>query len=219
MVVCSRALLGLAKEMESRYSIPYFEGSFYGAKETTYSLRQMAYLMNDREMERRVDRLTEREEARLSQELRPYRKLLRGKRAVLYTGGVKSWSVISALKELGVQVVGVGTNKSTEDDVRRIADRVGDDTEYIPEGGASRIIKTVRERKADIMIAGGRNMYVAMKEQIPFIDINQERHKAYAGYEGLLRLAKELTYSLANPIWKLAASPAPWDKEAPPYDR
>lgn len=103
--------------------------------------------------------------------------------------------MISALKELGVQVVGVGTNKSTEDDVRRIADRVGDDTEYIPEGGASRILKTVRERKADIMIAGGRNMYVAMKEQIPFIDINQERHKAYAGYEGLLRLAKELTYS------------------------
>lgn len=135
---------------------------------------------------------------------------------MLYTGGVKSWSVISALKELGVQVVGVGTNKSTEDDVRRIADRVGDDTEYIPEGGAGRILKTVRERKADIMIAGGRNMYVAMKEQIPFIDINQERHKAYAGYEGLLRLAKELTYSLANPIWKLASSPAPWDKEARP---
>ena len=218
MVVCSRALLGLAKEMESRYNIPYFEGSFYGAKETTYSLRQMAFLMNDREMERRVDRLTEREESRITQELRPYRKLLKGKKAVLYTGGVKSWSIISALKELGVQVVGVGTNKSTEDDVRRIADRVGDDTEYIPEGGASRIIKTVRERKADIMIAGGRNMYVAMKEQIPFIDINQERHKAYAGYEGLLRLAKELTYSLSNPIWKLASSAAPWDKEAPPYD-
>lgn len=219
MVVCSRALLGLAKEMESRYHIPYFEGSFYGAKETTYSLRQMAYLLNDREMERRVDRLTEREECRLIQELRPYRKLLKGKKAVLYTGGVKSWSIISALKELGVRVVGVGTNKSTEDDVRRIADRVGDDTEYIPEGGASRIIRTVRDRKADIMIAGGRNMYVAMKEQIPFIDINQERHKAYAGYEGLLRLAKELTYSLSNPIWKLAASAAPWDKEEPSYDR
>ncbi|GGF59590.1 nitrogenase iron-molybdenum cofactor biosynthesis protein NifE [Paenibacillus albidus] len=218
MVVCSRALLGLAKEMESRYGIPYFEGSFYGAKETTYSLRQMAFLLNDREMERCVDRLTEREESRLLQELRPYRKLLKGKKAVLYTGGVKSWSVISALKELGVQVVGVGTNKSTEDDVRRIAGRVGDDTEYIPDGGASRIIKTVRDRKADLMIAGGRNMYVAMKEQIPFVDINQERHRAYAGYEGLLRLAKELTYALANPIWKLAASPPPWDQEVP-HDR
>jgi len=217
MVVCSRALLGLAKEMKSKYQIPYFEGSFYGAKETTYSLRQMAYLMNDREMERRVDRLTEREESKLSQDLRPYRKVLRGKRAVLYTGGVKSWSIISALKELGIQVVGVGTNKSTDDDIARIAERVGDDTEYIPEGGAARILKTVKDRKADIMIAGGRNMYVAMKEQIPFVDINQERHRAYAGYEGLLRLAKELTYSLENPIWKLASSPAPWDKEVP-YD-
>ncbi|AIQ65222.1 nitrogenase iron-molybdenum cofactor biosynthesis protein NifE [Paenibacillus stellifer] len=218
MVVCSRALLGLAKQMESKYGIPYFEGSFYGAKETTYSLRQMAYLLNDREMERRVDRLTEREENRLSHDLRPYRKILKGKKAVLYTGGVKSWSVISALKELGIQVVGVGTNKSSDEDVQRIADRVSDDTEYIPEGGASRIIKTVRERKADIMIAGGRNMYVAMKEQIPFVDINQERHKAYAGYEGLLRLAKELVDSLDNPIWRLASSPAPWDKEDS-YDR
>lgn len=219
MVVCSRALLGLAKEMEKKYGIPYFEGSFYGAKETTYSLRQMAYLLNDREMERRVDRLTESWETRLRAELRPYRKWLRGKKAVLYTGGVKSWSVISALKELGIQVVGVGTNKSTNDDVRRIADRVGDDAEYIPEGGASRILKTVKERKADIMIAGGRNMYVAMKERIPFVDINQERSKAYAGYEGLLRLARELTASMTHPIWELAASSAPWDREAPPYDR
>jgi nitrogenase molybdenum-cofactor synthesis protein NifE len=215
MVVCSRALLGLAKEMESKYNIPYFEGSFYGAKETTYSLRQMAFLLNDREIERRVDVMIKQEESRLIHDLKPYRKLLRGKKAVLYTGGVKSWSIISALKELGIQVVGVGTNKSTDDDIARIAERIGDDTEYIPEGGASRILKTVRERKADIMIAGGRNMYVAMKERIPFVDINQERHRAYAGYDGLLRLAKEMTYSLANPIWKLASSPAPWDKEVP----
>ncbi|MFP4978115.1 nitrogenase iron-molybdenum cofactor biosynthesis protein NifE [Paenibacillus sp. CN-4] len=214
MVVCSRALLGLAREMETKYGIPYFEGSFYGARETTYSLRQMAYLLNDRELERRVDRLTEREENRLAYALKPYRKALKGKKAVLYTGGVKSWSVISALKELGVQVVGVGTNKSTADDVVRIAERVGDDTEYIAEGGAGRILKTVRERKADIMIAGGRNMYVAMKEQIPFVDINQERHRAYAGYEGLLRLAKELVHAISHPVWKLAANPAPWDREA-----
>ncbi|KAA9000344.1 nitrogenase iron-molybdenum cofactor biosynthesis protein NifE [Paenibacillus spiritus] len=219
MVVCSRALLGLARGMEERYGIPYFEGSFYGAKETTYSLRQMAYLLNDREMERRVDRLTEREEARLAHDLKPYRKALKGKKAVLYTGGVKSWSVISALKELGVQVVGVGTNKSTDDDITRIADRVGDEAEYISEGGALRILKTVKERKADLMIAGGRNMYVAMKERIPFVDINQERHRAYAGYEGLLRLARELTGALTHPIWELASAPAPWEWEESGDDR
>lgn len=213
MVVCSRALLGLAKRMEEVYHIPFFEGSFYGAKETTYSLRQMAYLLNDRELERRVDRLVEHEEARLSSELKPYKRLLKGKKAVLYTGGVKSWSVISALKELGIQVVGVGTNKSTAEDVSRMVNRIGEDVDadFIAEGGAKRLLKAVRERKADLMIAGGRNMYVAMKERIPFVDINQERHAAYAGYDGLLRLAKAIAHALTHPVWEWVERPAPWE--------
>ncbi|MGG6312015.1 nitrogenase iron-molybdenum cofactor biosynthesis protein NifE [Paenibacillus macerans] len=212
MVVCSRALLGLGVKMERKYGIPYFEGSFYGAKETSYSLRQLAYLLNQREVERRVDHLVEHEEARVMRELAPFRKTLKGKRAVLYTGGVKSWSVISGLQELGIKVVGVGTNKSTDGDIARIAERVGEDAVYIAEEGAGRILKTVRERKADLVIAGGRNMYMALKEQIPFVDINQERHTAYAGYDGLIRLAKQLTYALEHPVWNLVRSPAPWER-------
>ncbi|MNW33637.1 Nitrogenase molybdenum-iron protein alpha chain [compost metagenome] len=214
MVVCSRALLGLAVQMERKYGIPYFEGSFYGAKETSYSLRQIAYLTGDREVERKVDKLAAREELRLQRELEPYRRLLKGKRVVLYTGGVKSWSVITALQELGMKVVGVGTNKSTVEDVSRIAARIGDDADYIPEGGARQILKTVRKRQADMVIAGGRNMYMALKEQIPFVDINQERHTAYAGYEGLLTLARQLAYSLEHPVWRLAAKQAPWEEES-----
>ncbi|MEF2965425.1 nitrogenase iron-molybdenum cofactor biosynthesis protein NifE [Paenibacillus sp. M1] len=219
MVVCSRALLGLAKRMEQNYKIPYFEGSFYGAKETSYSLRQMAYLLNDREIEQRVDRLIAREEARVAAELKPYRKLFKGKKAILYTGGVKSWSVISALKELGIEVVGVGTNKSTAEDVGRIVDRIGEDADYIAEGGAKRILRAVKERKADLMIAGGRNMYVSLKERIPFVDINQERHTAYAGYDGLIRLAEQIGHALLHPVWKLAERPAPWEEVDPNYGR
>ncbi|MNI86653.1 Nitrogenase component 1 type Oxidoreductase [compost metagenome] len=87
---------------------------------------------------------------------------------------------------------------------------MGQEAELIPEGGAARILKVVRERKADIMVAGGRNMYVSLKEQIPFLDINQERHTAYAGYVGLRRLARDLTAALENPVWKLVNKPAPW---------
>lgn len=213
MIVCSRALLGLGVKMERKYGIPYFEGSFYGAKETSYSLRQLAYLLGSREVERRVDRLVEHEEARVMHELAPLRKQLKGKRAVLYTGGVKSWSVISALQELGIKVVGVGTNKSTDGEIARIAERVGDDAVYISEGGAGRILKTVRERKADLVIAGGRNMYMALKEQIPFVDINQERHTAFAGYDGLIRLAKQVAFALEHPVWNLVRTPAPWERE------
>lgn len=213
MVVCSRALINMARSMKERYQIPYFEGSFYGSKETSDSLRQIAFYLKDRDLERRVNELIEKEETKLERDLADYRKILQGKRAVLYTGGVKSWSVITALQELGMVVVGVGTNKSTLEDIARIKERVGTEAELMDKGGASRILKTVREKKADIIIAGGRNMYVALKEQIPFLDINQERHTAYAGYEGLKRLAKHLVLSFQHPVWQLASRKAPWEGE------
>ncbi|WP_028986275.1 nitrogenase iron-molybdenum cofactor biosynthesis protein NifE [Thermicanus aegyptius] len=210
MVVCSRALINLARKMEEHYQIPYFEGSFYGAGETGSSLRKIAGLLKDRELERRVEELIQEEEKKLHRDLLQYRPVLKGKKVVLYTGGVKSWSVISALQELGMEVVAVGTNKSTQEDIARIKERVGADTELIDEGGSGSILKAVRSKKADMMIAGGRNMYVALKEKIPFLEINQERHTAYAGYTGLKRLAKHIAHTLSHPVWQLAHKKAPW---------
>ncbi|SDY24246.1 nitrogenase molybdenum-cofactor synthesis protein NifE [Evansella caseinilytica] len=214
MVVCSHALISLARKMEERYGIPYFEGAFYGAKETSISLRTIARLLKDDQLEKNISALIRREENKLKQQLQPYKRFLQGKRAVLYTGGVKSWSVITALQELGMEIVGVGTNKSTLDDVFRIKNRVGSEVEFIESGGAGRILKTVKDKRADIVIAGGRNMYTALKEHIPFLDINQERHHAFAGYNGLVRLAKELVFSLNHPVWKIVGKKAPWE-EAP----
>lgn len=211
MVVCSRALINMARKMEEKYKIPYFEGSFYGAKETSLSLRKIASLLNDPELEERVNVLISKEENELNQVLASIRNKLQGKRAVLYTGGVKSWSIITALQELGIEVVGVGTNKSTLEDISRIKERVGEDVELIESGGAKAILKTVKEKNADIIVAGGRNMYVALKESIPFLDINQERHTAYAGYKGLKRLGEQLVLSIENPVWEIAKKKAPWE--------
>lgn len=210
VVICSRALISLARNMKDKYGIPYVESSFYGARETGFSLKQIAYMFQDRELDERVRLLIRQEEEELARDIAPYKKALRGKRVVLYTGGVKSWSVISALQELGLKVVGVGTNKSSDEDISRIKERVGQEAELIHEGGAARILKVVRDRKADIIVAGGRNMYVSLKEQIPFLDINQERHTAYAGYVGMRRLARDLVAALENPVWKLVNKPAPW---------
>jgi len=35
-----------------------------------------------------------------------------------------------------------------------------------------------------MLVAGGRNKYLGVKEGYPFIDVNQERHRPYAGYDG-----------------------------------
>ena len=45
MMVCSTALINLARKMEERWGIPYFEGSFYGVSDTSDALRQLATLL------------------------------------------------------------------------------------------------------------------------------------------------------------------------------
>jgi len=44
------------------------------------------------------------------------------------------------------------------------------------------------------------------------LDINQERHHAYAGYEGMVTLIEEIDKTLYNPVWDLVRSKAPWDQ-------
>ena len=45
MMVCSAALINLARKMEERWGIPYFEGSFYGVSDTSDALRNIAGLL------------------------------------------------------------------------------------------------------------------------------------------------------------------------------
>jgi nitrogenase molybdenum-cofactor synthesis protein NifE len=68
----------------------------------------------------------------------------------------------------------------------------------------------VKDYKADILIAGGRNMYTALKAKLPFLDINQEREFGYAGYEGMLELVRQLALTLESPVWESVRKPAPW---------
>lgn len=210
MMVCSKAMLNVARKLQERYSTPWFEGSFYGITDTSQALRDFAKLIDDPDLTARTEALIEREEKRIRAALEPWRERLAGKRVLLYTGGVKSWSVISALQDLGMKVVATGTKKSTEEDKARIRELMGDDVKMLDEGNPRVLLQTVADYKADILIAGGRNMYTALKARIPFLDINQEREFGYAGYDGMLELVRQLTLTLESPVWDAVRRPAPW---------
>lgn len=211
MMVCSKAMLNVARKLKDKYGTPWFEGSFYGTSDMNMALRAFAKAINDPSLTERTEALITREEKRLDERLEPWRVRLRGKRVLLYTGGVKSWSVVSALQDLGMDVVATGTKKSTEEDKARIRDLMGKEAVMIEDGNPRALLDTVANLKADILIAGGRNMYTALKARVPFLDINQEREFAYAGYEGMVELASQLALSLENPVWDAVRKPAPWD--------
>jgi nitrogenase molybdenum-cofactor synthesis protein NifE len=196
VVVCSRALINVAREMERRYGIPYVEVSFFGKTEMSKAMRLIASnFKSDLKLADKIESIIDREEKRLAERLKAYDHL-KGKKAVLYTGGVKSWSFISALLDLGIEVVAVGTKKSTFEDEEKMKEILGQDAHLVEDVTPKNLLKLMRERNADILVAGGRNQYLAIKEGFPFVDVNQERHTAYAGYEGLINLAEQISNSM-----------------------
>src|SRR5208337_295055 len=201
VVVCSRALINIARTMETKYGIPYVEVSFFGKTEMAKALRAIAQKLRTSEgallkgLHEKVEAVIAHEERQLEERLKRFQHL-RGKKAVLYTGGVKSWSFISALMDLGIEVVAVGTKKSTVEDEEKMRELLGQDAPLVEDVAPKNLLKLLTERKADILIAGGRNQYLAIKEGFPFVDVNQERHTAYAGYEGLVNLAGDIDNSI-----------------------
>lgn len=214
MVVCAKALLNVARKLESSFGVPWFEGSFYGVNDTSEALRTIARMLGDEDLAGRVETLIAREEARIDLALAPWRARLDGKRVLLYTGGVKSWSVVSALQDLGMTVVATGTKKSTEEDKQRIRELMGEEARMLDEGSPQALLDCMRDYRADLLIAGGRNMYTALKARLPFLDINQEREFGYAGYQGMLELARQIALTLESPVWQAVRERAPWDKPA-----
>ena len=216
MVVCAKALLNVARKLHEKFGIPFFEGSFYGVQDVSDALRSFARLLGDADLAARCEAVIAREEARSNAALEPWRERLKGKRVLLYTGGVKSWSIVSALQDLGMRVVATGTRKSTEEDKARIRELMGDDAKMIDEGSPKSLLSIYHEYRADILIAGGRNLYTALKARIPFLDINQEREFGYAGYTGMVELARQLVLSMESPVWAAVRRPAPWAKQRGP---
>lgn len=210
MMVCSKAMINVARKLNEANGTPWFEGSFYGVADTSQALRDFARLIDDPDLTRRTESLIEREEARIDALLAPWRARLAGRRVLLYTGGVKSWSIVSALQDLGMEVVATGTRKSTNEDKARIRELMGEDATMIEDGNPRALIDTLRANGAELLIAGGRNQYTALKARVPFLDINQEREFGYAGYDGMIELARRLCLTIESPIWDSVRSPTPW---------
>jgi len=225
MMVCSKSMVNIATKMQQRWGIPYFEGSFYGIADMSSTLREIARLLveqgADAELKDRTEALIAIEEARAWERIRAYRERLAGKKVLLITGGVKSWSVVSALQEAGLEVVGTSVKKSTKEDKAKLKEMFaalhGDqaDAHMIDDMTPRQMYAMLREARADIMLSGGRSQFVALKARMPWMDINQERYHAFAGYEGMVTMVEQIDKALFNPMWAQVRTPAPWEVSDP----
>lgn len=221
MVVCSKAMLSVARGMQERWGMPYFEGSFYGIADTSAALRDFARVLGDADLTRRTEALIAREEARVATALAPYRRRLAGKRVLIFSGGFKSWSVIAAMQELGLTVVASGTEKSTEEDKARIRALMGPEALMIDDNDQAGLLRLFHDHRADILAAGDRYIYPALKARIPFLDLDHVRDIGYAGYRGMIEFARQVAVSIDSPVWAQVSARPRWaeDDEQPASSR
>ncbi|GBG02150.1 nitrogenase iron-molybdenum cofactor biosynthesis protein NifE [Azospira sp. I13] len=216
IMLCSQALINVARKMEERYGIPFFEGSFYGVTDMSDALRKICALLvrqgGPTDLPARAEALIAREEAKAWARLEPYKARLKGKRVLLFTGGVKSWSVVSALQEVGMEIVGTSMRKTTANDREKVKEIMGTDAHMFDELPPREMYRMLKDSQADVMLSGGRSQFVALKAKTPWVEINQERHHALAGYDGIVNLVDEIDKALTNPVWQQVRQPAPWER-------
>ncbi|MBV5338354.1 MAG: bifunctional nitrogenase iron-molybdenum cofactor biosynthesis protein NifEN [Deltaproteobacteria bacterium] len=219
IIICSKSLTNLAKKMQKTYGMPYIEESFYGMTDTAKALRDIARELDNivnglekRVMQDRVERLIAEEGVKCLAAIAPYRARLEGKTAVLFTGGVKTWSMVNSLRELGVEVLAAGTQNSTLEDFYRMKGLMHKDAKIIEDTSTAGLLAVMREKMPDLIVAGGKTKFLALKTKTPFMDINHGRSHPYAGYEGMVTFSKQLDMTVNNPIWPALNALAPWEK-------
>jgi nitrogenase molybdenum-cofactor synthesis protein NifE len=109
VVVCSRALINIAREMERRYGIPYIEVSFFGKTEMSKAMRLIASNLKSQisnfKFTEKIEAVITEEEKRLEKRLKAYDHL-NGKKAVLYTGGCEELVVYFSTHGFGYRDCG-----------------------------------------------------------------------------------------------------------------
>jgi len=208
VIVCAKSLITLCRKMEERYGIPHVSVSFYGKRDTSNAIRTIVNAFNDKDLSARAEVIIAEEEAKLEERLIPYRKILANKKAILNTGGNKSWSIASALQDIGIEVIATSIRKATLEDIE-IAKT------YVPilmKVPANEQANLIDEHNVDILLAGGRSLYTAIKKRIAFVDVNQEKKVSYGAYGGLENLAIDVCNSVNNPVFQVVGTKAPWEK-------
>ncbi|MGD5506714.1 nitrogenase component 1, partial [Xanthomonas citri pv. citri] len=151
---------------------------FYGIQDSSDSLREIARMLIERgapaELMDRTEAVIAREEAKAWAAIERFKPRFKDKKVLLITGGVKSWSVVAALQEAGLEIVGTSVKKSTKEDKERIKELMGQDAHMIDDMTPREMYKMLKDAKADIMLSGGKSQFVALKAAMPWLDINQE---------------------------------------------
>lgn len=204
LVQCSGSMTYLARKMEEKYGTPYRRVSFFGVEDMSHALRTASDFFGSPQMQERAEQIIQREKARVMPFLQACRARVAGKKAAIYMGGAaKAVSLVRAFQDLGMEVVIIGTQTGSRDDYQNIAYIVKDGTVIIDDANPLELSQLLVRQKADLLVAGVKERFLAYKMKIAFCDFNHDRTVNFEGYEGMMNFAQEVSASINSPVWLL----------------
>lgn len=199
---CAGSTNYLAGKMEELYHIPYIRVSFLGLQDTADSLRQIAAALGNEEAARKAEILITRESARIQPVIDKYRQKFAGKKAAVYVGGgFKAISLIKQFRELGMEVVMIGTQTGRKEEYETINSLVADGTVILDDANPAELERFMTKQGANLLVGGVKERPLAYKLGIAFIDHNHDRKHPLSGYVGAVNFAREVYSTLCSPVW------------------
>ncbi|WP_321419588.1 nitrogenase iron-molybdenum cofactor biosynthesis protein NifE [uncultured Methanomethylovorans sp.] len=207
LVQCTGSMTTLAKWMKEEYGIPFKKISYFGIEDLSIALRETAAFFGSEEMKQKAEEIIARETAKIMPEIQRIRSRLEGKRAAIYMGGAaKALTLIKGFRELGMEVVIIGTQTGKKDDYQQISYEVKDGTVIVDDANPLELAELLVKQNADLMVAGVKERFLAYKVGVAFCDFNHDRVVEFEGFEGFLNFAREMDSSINSPVWKATKS-------------
>jgi len=205
VVQCSGSMTYLAKMMEESHGIPYRRVSYFGIEDTAEALYTVARYFDDPEILRVTEELVRSEVARVYPEVARYRRNLEGRRAAIYVGGsFKAFSLVKALRHLGMKSVVVGSQTGNKEDYEYLKEICDEGTIIVDDTNPLELSRFIQEKGVDLLIGGVKERPIAYKMGVAFCDHNHERKIALAGFEGMLNFSREVHDSIMSPVWEFS---------------
>ena len=206
LVQCSGSMTGLAKMMERDHGIPFKRVSYFGIEDMSAALYEAAkFFKDDPTIMYRAQKLVREEVAAIYPELQRFKQKLIGKKAAIYVGGsFKAFSLMRALRLIGMETAIVGSQTGDKEDYKTLQEMADPGTIIVDDANPLELAKFCLEKDVDLFIGGVKERPIAYKLGIGFCDHNHERKEPLAGYIGMVNFAKEVYASVASPVWQFA---------------
>ncbi len=204
VVQCAGSMTALARMMQEKYGIPYIQVSFFGLEDCADALYQIARHFADPALLARTRQVVREETAAVLPELARLRTDLKGKVAALYVGGAfKAFSLVQALRQLGMRVAMAGTQTGAQQDYEHLKGLCDAGTILADDTNPLELAGWLAGCDVDLFIGGVKERPVAYKLGIGFCDHNHERKIGLAGFAGMAAFAREVHATVMSPVWKL----------------